>query len=345
MNGGKRFWFLRHWLFFVLLGGGAALSALVVSLHWTRSLLSNPLKTYIEITESSDPTEIDEESTYFRQGYERLRKSLPRGYQLKPENIPLKVLYEDDQIAVVDKPRGMDCHPTAHTLTGTLSHALLGLHPQWGMKIGELQPGATSRLDKDTSGTLVFAKTDLAQQRLIEERYADSSGRFHEYTAIVHGVIAEDDGKIDLAVGKDPFEQKMAVFDKRPELGIAPEHRGRLSVYPLTRQSEELLNAREAHSSYRVVERFRNHTLVKVKIATGRTHQIRVHMASIGHPLVGDPKYGPPEDAEIFDIKGQALHAGTYHFVHPTTGASLTFEAPMPEDMQSILTKIRMENF
>jgi 23S rRNA pseudouridine1911/1915/1917 synthase len=209
--------------------------------------------------------------------------------------------------------------------------------------IGELQPGATSRLDKDTTGTLVFAKDDASQKKLIEQRYLHDGGRFHEYTAIVHGVVKEDEGKIDLAVGKDPFERKMAVFDDDAALAGRIEKRGNLSLYPLTPQSQEVLDAKEAHSAYHVIERFGNYTLVKVKIETGRTHQIRVHMASLGHPLVGDPKYGPSGDVGLFDIQGQALHAGTYRFRHPKTDQSLVFEAPLPPDMTAILEKIRRE--
>lgn len=342
MKSRRRFRFLRHWLFFCILGGVLAVGGVAGSLLWTYDFFKKPLKNCVEVAEAEDPTEVDEQATYFRKGYADLKKSLPKDYQVKPEAIPLKVLFEDEYIVVIDKPRGMNAHPTPGALSGTLSHAIAGHGPKWGMAIGALQPGATSRLDKDTSGTLVFAKDEASQRALIEQRYEDDGSRFHEYTAIVHGVVKEEEGTVDLAVGKDPFEEKMAVFSGDPSLMGKVEKRGNLNVYPKTPQATKLLNVKDAHSAYRVVERFKGYTLVKVKIATGRTHQIRVHMASLGHPLVGDPKYGPMGE-NFFGIQGQALHAGTYRFKHPVSQEDMLFEAPLPADMVAVLDKIRAE--
>lgn len=342
MRSRNRFWILRHWLFICVLVAVVAIGAVSGSLLWTYGFFKRPLQNCVEIAEARDPSDIDEESGYFKKGYEDLKSSLPKGYELKPEAIPLEILFEDDYIMVVNKARGMDVHPTPSQLTGTLSHAVAGHAPKWGMAIGPLQPGATSRLDKDTSGTLVFAKDDASQKALIEQRYEGDGSRFHEYTAIVHGVVQKDVGTVDLSVGKDPFEQKMAVFSKELAPKEIVESRGNLHVYRDTAQAAKLLKVLEAHSTYRVVERFKNYTLVKVKIETGRTHQIRVHMASLGHPLVGDPKYGPSGE-NIFGIQGQALHAGNYQFKHPVTQEDLFFEAPMPADMVAVLDKIRSE--
>ena len=231
---------------------------------------------------------------------------------VEPENIPLDVLYEDKDIIVINKPRGMVVHPAAGVHTGTLVNALLyHCHDLSGIN-GEIRPGIVHRLDKDTSGVLVCAKNDVAHLDLAEQISTKTAHRV--YRAIVHGNIKEEAGIIKGDIGRHPTDRK--------KMAIVRE------------------NGKPAVTHFKVLERFGEYTLVECRLETGRTHQIRVHMTSIGHPLVNDPKYGPKKSSP-FAIKGQALHSLSLTLNHPVTKEEMTFTAPLPQDMEKILTGLR----
>ena len=231
---------------------------------------------------------------------------------VEPENIPLDVLYEDKDIIVINKPRGMVVHPAAGVHTGTLVNALLyHCHDLSGIN-GEIRPGIVHRLDKDTSGVLVCAKNDVAHLDLAEQISTKTAHRV--YRAIVHGNIKEEAGIIKGDIGRHPTDRK--------KMAIVRE------------------NGKPAVTHFKVLERFGEYTLVECRLETGRTHQIRVHMTSIGHPLVNDPKYGPKKSSP-FAIKGQALHSLSLALNHPVTKEEMTFTAPLPQDMEKILTGLR----
>ena len=232
--------------------------------------------------------------------------------EIKAEDIPLDILYEDEDIIVVNKARGMVVHPASGVNSGTLVNALLfHCHDLSGIN-GEIRPGIVHRLDKDTSGVMVCAKNDKAHVDLAEQIRTKSAHRI--YRAIVHGNIKEEAGIIKGDIGRHLTDRKkMAIV---------------------------LENGKPAVTHFRVLERFGDYTLVECQLETGRTHQIRVHMTSIGHPLVNDPKYGPRKSTP-FAIEGQALHSLTLTLRHPTTGEEMQFEAPLPADMQKILTALR----
>ncbi|MBQ1416436.1 MAG: RluA family pseudouridine synthase [Selenomonas sp.] len=231
---------------------------------------------------------------------------------VEPENIPLDVLYEDKDIIVINKPRGMVVHPAAGVHTGTLVNALLyHCHDLSGIN-GEIRPGIVHRLDKDTSGVLVCAKNDVAHLDLAEQISTKTAHRV--YRAIVHGNIKEEAGIIKGDIGRHPTDRK--------KMAIVRE------------------NGKPAVTHFKVLERFGEYTLVECRLETGRTHQIRVHMTSICHPLVNDPKYGPKKSSP-FAIKGQALHSLSLTLNHPVTKEEMTFTAPLPQDMEKILTGLR----
>lgn len=231
--------------------------------------------------------------------------------EAKPENIPLDIVYEDDDLLVVNKPRGMVVHPAAGNADGTLVNALLyhcgdslsGIN-------GVLRPGIVHRIDKDTSGLLIVAKNDFSHKLLAEQIKEHSFTR--KYRAVVCGNIKDDEGTINAPIGRHPTERKkMAVTMK---------------------------NSREAVTHYKVLERFGKYTYVELTLETGRTHQIRVHMAYIGHPVAGDPVYGGKK--YLASLNGQCLHAFFISFVHPRTGETLTLSAPLPEYFSVFLKKI-----
>lgn len=231
--------------------------------------------------------------------------------EITPEDIDIEIMYEDDDIAVVNKPQGMVVHPAAGNYSGTLVNALLAKCSNLSGINGVIRPGIVHRIDKDTSGVLVVAKNDNAHKALAEQIKEHSMKRV--YMALVEGVIKNDEGTIDLPVGRHPVERKrMAVVQK---------------------------NGRNAVTHYKVLERFKVNTLVEARLETGRTHQIRVHMSYIGHPLVGDPVYGFKK--QHFKLKGQALHAMTLGFIHPTTKEYMEFNAPLPEYYEQLLCKLR----
>ncbi|MBM7644290.1 23S rRNA pseudouridine1911/1915/1917 synthase [Scopulibacillus daqui] len=234
----------------------------------------------------------------------------PEPLSVEPENIPLDIVYEDQDLLVVNKPRGMVVHPAPGHYAGTLVNGLLYHCRDLSGINGVLRPGIVHRIDKDTSGLLVVAKNDQAHRSLAEQLKEKTTHRI--YKAIVHGVLSHQEGTIDAPIGRDEKDRKkMAVTRK---------------------------NSKEAVTHFFVEERFRQYTFVKCELETGRTHQIRVHMAYIGHPVAGDPKYGPKK---TLSINGQALHAAELGFIHPSTGERMIFKAPIPADMENELKKCR----
>ena len=230
---------------------------------------------------------------------------------VEAENIPLDIVYEDKDIIIVNKARGMVVHPAAGNPNGTLVNALL-----WhcGGELsginGVIRPGIVHRLDKDTSGLMVAAKTDTAHKDLAEQIKSHTARR--TYVALVHGNIVEAKGRIDAPLGRHPKDRvKMAVNMK---------------------------DGKDAITHFTVLERFGNYTLVQCRLETGRTHQIRVHMAYIGHPVVNDPLYGYKRDA--FPIEGQALHSCALDLVHPITKQAMHFEAPWPDDFKAVVQAV-----
>ncbi|MEW6661634.1 MAG: RluA family pseudouridine synthase [Bacillota bacterium] len=233
----------------------------------------------------------------------------PAPLEVEPEQIPVEVLYEDQDLVVVNKPQGMVVHPADGNNSGTLVNALL-FHCQDLSGInGRLRPGIVHRIDKDTSGVLVVAKTDFAHQGLAEQIKQHSVARV--YTALVRGNLANERGTVDAPIGRHPVDRK------------------KMAVVP---------GGRKAVTHYRVLKRFRGYDLIEARLETGRTHQIRVHMAYIGHPLVGDPRYGSANNE--LGLEGQALHATTLGFVHPRTGGYLEFSAPLPQRMELAIRRL-----
>jgi 23S rRNA pseudouridine1911/1915/1917 synthase len=237
----------------------------------------------------------------------------PEPLTLAAEDIPLAVIYEDSDIIVIDKPRGMVVHPAAGNYTGTLVNALLRHCTDLSGINGTLRPGIVHRLDKDTTGLLVVAKNDLAHSGLTEQIKRRTVKKL--YFALVTGNLRENTGLIDAPIGRSRADRKrMAVVE----------------------------GGRRAVTRFRVIERFGRYTLVEAQLETGRTHQIRVHFAYIGHPVIGDPVYGTRR--QPFSLVGQALHAHTLGFVHPRTGESLEFSAPLPADLAALLASLREES-
>ena len=253
-------------------------------------------------------------ANYKLRGGEAVQVTVPQAepISVEPEDIPLDILYEDKDIIVVNKARGMVVHPASGVYTGTLVNALL-FHCQDLSGInGEIRPGIVHRLDKDTSGVMVCAKNDTAHLDLAEQIRTKTAHR--TYWAIVHGNIKEEAGIIKGDIGRHPTDRK--------KMAIVRE------------------NGKPAVTHFKVLERFGDYTLVECQLETGRTHQIRVHMTSIGHPLINDPKYGPKKSSP-FAINGQALHSLQLTLTHPVTKEEMTFTAPLPTDMEKILTGLR----
>ncbi|MFR0581333.1 RluA family pseudouridine synthase [Limosilactobacillus mucosae] len=228
----------------------------------------------------------------------------PQTIDLEPEDIPLDIVYEDDDVIVVNKPAGMVVHPAPGHPGHTLVNALL-YHSPLSTINGEFRPGIVHRIDKDTSGLLMVAKNDLAHRSLAAQLKAKTNQR--EYFALVHGVIKEDQGTIDAPLGRSKKDRKKQAV---------------------------VMDGRHAVTHFEIVKRYRHYTLVKCRLETGRTHQIRVHMAYIGHPLAGDPLYGP---RKTLAGPGQYLHAGLLGFKHPRTGQEMTFTAPLPDYFTKML--------
>lgn len=231
--------------------------------------------------------------------------------EITAENIPIDIIYEDEDIVVINKPRGMVVHPAVGNWSGTLVNALMyhcgdslsGIN-------GEIRPGIVHRIDKDTSGLLVVAKNDKAHQNLAEQMKQHTAGRI--YSAVVIGNIRDDLGTIHKPVGRHKTERKkMAVVE----------------------------GGREAVTHFKTLERYPGYTYMSFELETGRTHQIRVHMASIGHPILGDSLYGAGQNK--WNFSGQCLHAGVLKLTHPITGEEMTFTAPLPQYFEEILMKLR----
>ncbi|MDU0382697.1 RluA family pseudouridine synthase [Staphylococcus pseudintermedius] len=231
---------------------------------------------------------------------------------IQAENLNLDIYYEDDDVAIVYKPKGMVVHPSPGHYTGTLVNGLMYQIKNLSGINGEIRPGIVHRIDKDTSGLLMVAKNDVAHRSLVEQLMAKTVKR--KYIALVHGHIPHEFGTIDAPIGRNKNDrQSMAVVD----------------------------DGKEAVTHFNVIETFKNYTLVECELETGRTHQIRVHMKYIGYPLVGDPKYGPKKTLEI---GGQALHAGLIGFEHPKTGEYIERFAPLPAEFEAVIEQVRKED-
>ena len=233
---------------------------------------------------------------------------------IEPENIPLNILYEDADVLVVNKPKGMVVHPSAGHYSGTLVNAIM-YHCKDSLSgiNGEIRPGIVHRIDMDTTGSLIVCKNDDSHIKIAEQIKEHSANRI--YVGIVVGNLKEDEGTVDAPIGRHPTQRKkMAVNEK---------------------------NGKPAITHYKVLERFHNYTYVQFKLETGRTHQIRVHMASIGHPLLGDELYSK-ESSRFKHLQGQTLHALTIGFVHPKNGEYMEFSAPLPEYFEKLLYLLKL---
>jgi 23S rRNA pseudouridine1911/1915/1917 synthase len=234
----------------------------------------------------------------------------PKAVDTSPQDIPIKIVYQDKDIAVIDKPQGLVVHPSAGHPDNTLVNALLYHIGDLSGINGELRPGIVHRLDKDTSGLIVIAKNDAAHKKLAQE--IKQKAAYRVYLAIVHGNVREDEGVVSAPIGRHRQERKqMAVTE----------------------------GGREAVTHYRVLERFGDYTLLEARLETGRTHQIRVHMKHIGHPVAGDPVYGPAKVK--LSEKGQLLHAFRLGIVHPSTGEEMLFESPPQGEFLRVLENLR----
>jgi 23S rRNA pseudouridine1911/1915/1917 synthase len=235
----------------------------------------------------------------------------PEPVEALPQNIPLNVVYEDEDVIVVNKPVGMVVHPAAGHLDGTLVNALLY---HCGKSLsginGSLRPGIVHRIDRDTSGLLIAAKNDLAHQALAAQLQDHSL--YREYEAVCVGNLREDSGTVDAPIGRHPVDRKKMAVDRK--------------------------GGREAVTHWTVLERFSGYTHIQCRLETGRTHQIRVHMASIGHPLLGDTVYGAKKPYP--GLAGQCLHARRLSFLHPRSGERVTVECPLPDWFTQVLTKL-----
>lgn len=232
--------------------------------------------------------------------------------EIEAEPIPLDILYEDKDIILINKPKGMVVHPAAGHYSQTLVNGLM-YHCRGELSgiNGVMRPGIVHRIDMDTTGVLIVCKNDFAHNSIAEQLKVHSITR--KYYAIVHGVIGEDEGTVDAPIGRHPVDRK--------------------------KMSINYKNGKHAVTHYRVLERFQQFTYVECQLETGRTHQIRVHMASLNHPLLGDSVYGPSKCP--FKLQGQTLHAGVLGIIHPRTGEYMEFSAPLPEYFENLLEKLR----
>lgn len=237
----------------------------------------------------------------------------PEEPEIAAEPMDLDILYEDEDIILINKPKGMVVHPAAGHYTGTLVNGLMAhcKNDLSGIN-GVLRPGIVHRIDMDTTGVLIVCKNDAAHQSIAQQLKVHSITR--KYYAIVHGVIRDDSGTVNAPIGRHPTDRKKMSIQAR--------------------------NGKDAITHYRVLKRFEKYTYVECQLETGRTHQIRVHMASIHHPLLGDRVYGPAK-CPFPDLQGQTLHAGVLGIIHPRTGKYMEFSAPLPEYFTELLTKLK----
>ena len=237
----------------------------------------------------------------------------PEPLAVKGEEIPLEIVYEDDDLMVINKPRGMVVHPAPGHTSGTLVNAVLSHAGESLSSInGVLRPGIVHRIDKDTSGLILVCKNDFSHKALAKQLEEHSITR--RYHAICSGRLKEEQGTVSAPIGRDEKNRKQQAINYK--------------------------HGKDAITHYRLLENLQNASLLECRLETGRTHQIRVHMKSIGHPLLGDPLYGPKKNP--YAIKGQALHAMVLGFVHPRSGEYMEFSADYPEDFQKLLNKLRM---
>ena len=231
--------------------------------------------------------------------------------EIVPENIPLDILYEDDDLLIVNKPKGMVVHPAVGHSTGTLVNAIM-YHCQGNLSgiNGEIRPGIVHRIDKDTTGSLIICKNDEAHRNIAEQIKEHSVTR--RYVGVVAGTFSEESGTVEGAIGRHPNDRKRMTINEK--------------------------NGKPAVTHYRVLQTLKGASFMEFELETGRTHQIRVHMASISHPLLGDTVYGNSKNP--YKLQGQALHARTIGFIHPTTGEYIEVSAPIPEYMTDLVRKL-----
>jgi 23S rRNA pseudouridine1911/1915/1917 synthase len=230
-------------------------------------------------------------------------------HDVKPQALPLDVIYEDADLLIINKAAGMVVHPAPGHHDDTLVNALLARYPELREHESDLRPGIVHRLDRDTSGLLIVARNTHTQAALIEQMKQHEIEK--RYIALVEGAIGLDQGSIDAPIGRDP------------------RHRQQMAI--------TVIDSREAITHFRVLKRYNNHTLLLLELETGRTHQVRVHLKAIGHPVVGDPTYGSGRTWRGIRLQRQFLHAYQLRLTHPTTGTIMEFEAPLPADLQIVL--------
>lgn len=276
---------------------------------YSRSYLQKLLKDH-QVSVNKNPVK----ANYKVQAGDTVHVTLPDMEEpdIRPQEIPLDILYEDDYLLVVNKPKDMVVHPSAGHMEGTLVNAVLA-HCQGNLSgiNGVLRPGIVHRIDKDTTGALLICKDDTTHRALAEQLKVHSIKR--RYHAVAYGNFSDEEGTVEGPIGRHPIDRKKMAINYK--------------------------NGKEAVTHYHVLERFGNATYIECRLETGRTHQIRVHMASIGHPLLGDEIYGSGRNP--YHLQGQALHAMVLGFIHPHTGKYMEFEAPLPDYFVKLLNKLR----
>lgn len=256
-------------------------------------------------------------SSYKVENGDWIRLEIPDAVEpeIEAEEMDLDILYEDSDIILINKPKGMVVHPAAGHYSGTLVNGLMAhCKDELSGINGVMRPGIVHRIDMDTTGVLIACKNDKAHNAIAEQLKVHSITR--KYYAIVHGVLKEDTGTVNAPIGRHPVDRKKMSINEK--------------------------NGKEAVTHYRVLRRFRRFTFVECQLETGRTHQIRVHMASIGHPLLGDQVYGPAK-VPFSGLQGQTLHAGVLGIIHPSTGEYMEFTAPLPDYFEAVLKKLETD--